>query len=160
MLIEARKPAYLDPRPRSFAALMDLYEANYIRLRQLSPELRSQRGALVSRVAGAMDLYLEVIESCPYTTTLILTYHFEGDEGRHRRKSPNLHLRVYHDARQVEVMGCACRRSGEEVSLGDHPDWQALEHRWRFNRFLYKWLGYCLHQGHRFEGAGAAAKNS
>ncbi|MCP4188575.1 MAG: DUF1249 domain-containing protein, partial [Gammaproteobacteria bacterium] len=26
-----------------------------------------------------------------------------------------------------------------------------IEHKWVMNRFLYKWLGYCLHQGHFFQ---------
>lgn len=150
MLLEASKPAYLDPVPRSFAALMDLYEVNYIRLRRLCPEPQSLDSPRVSHVPGVMDLHLEVLECSPYTTTLLLTYYFDADDDRSTRRSPNLRVRVYHDARQVEVLGRHSRLTGEEESLGDHPDWQALQCRWRFNRFLFKWLGYCLRQGHRF----------
>ncbi|MFP4080452.1 MAG: DUF1249 domain-containing protein [Ectothiorhodospira sp.] len=150
MLVEAHTPAYLDPLPSSFAALMDLYEANYIRLRQLCPDPRSIQTPCISHIPGAMDLHLQVLECCPYTTTLCLTYRFEADGERPCRRSPNLRVRLYHDARQAEVLG-RHSRSGEELSLADHPDWKTLQMRWRFNRFLYKWLGYCLRQGHRFD---------
>ena len=28
---------------------------------------------------------------------------------------------------------------------------ELVEQKWRMNRFLFKWLGYCLHQGHYFQ---------
>jgi hypothetical protein len=37
-----------------------------------------------------------------------------------------------------------------------HAEYNRLHHhyslteKWRMNRFLHKWLGYCLRQGHRF----------
>ena len=36
-----------------------------------------------------------------------------------------------------------------------------LQEKWRMNRFLQKWLGYCLMQGHRFtpERVIVAAEN-
>lgn len=138
-------PPYLDPRPRSFAALMDLYEANYIRLRRLCPGLPGMRGALVSRIPGAMDLHLGVLAHNRYTSDLSLTYLFREDGGL--RASPDLHLRVYFDARQVEVLGRGDREWPSDRTRQDGP---ALLERWRENRFLYKWLGYCLHQGHGF----------
>ena len=33
----------------------------------------------------------------------------------------------------------------------------SLYDRWRRNRFLYRWLGYCLHRGHRFQVSSDAA---
>ncbi len=30
-----------------------------------------------------------------------------------------------------------------------------LDAKWRINRFLQKWLGYCLRQGHRFRAIGS-----
>jgi uncharacterized protein len=146
MLIQERQPAYLDPRPRTFAALMDLYEGNYIRLRRLCPDLVEIRGQRVSRVPGAMDLHLSVQEHTPYTTTARLTYLF--DEAGSPRPSPDLLVRMYHDARQVEVLGRYCRSLDLDINVHDLPREGALQCKWRLNRFLFKWLGYCLHQGH------------
>ncbi len=148
MLIQDIKPAYLEPVPQSFAALMDLYEANYIRLRQLCPELGDLQGEYVSRVAGAMDLHLEVLEHTPYTSTARLTYLFEEPDGT--RRSPDLLVRMFHDARQVEVLGRHCRPLDVNITVEDLPRQRSLACKWRLNRFLFKWLGYSLRQGHRF----------
>jgi uncharacterized protein len=147
MLIEERQPAYLQSRPCSFSALMELYEANYIRLRCLCPDLGSLEGHRVSRVPGAMDLHLSIEEQTPYTTTARLTYLFNGEGGR-LRPSPDVLVRMYHDARQVEVLTRHCRPLDLKIRLNDLPRLRALECKWRLNRFLFKWLGYCQRQGH------------
>jgi uncharacterized protein len=149
MLIQDRQPAHLEVRPRSFAALMDLYEANYIRLRRLCPDLGCAGGERVSRMPGAMDLHMTVMEQTPYTTTIRLTYLF-GKDGAARR-SPDVLVRMYHDARQVEVLGRHCRPLDLAISVEDLPRQRSLQCKWHLNRFLYKWLGYCLHQGHRLD---------
>ena len=134
----------------TFAGLMDLYERNYISIRRLVPVMPPARTCLVSQVPGGLDLHLEVIERFRYTTELSLTYYFVRSEGR--AAEPDLCLRVYHDARLAEVMSGHLRywpafQIAEEAVGSGH-----LRTRWHINRFLYKWLGYCLHQGHRFSG--------
>ena len=52
-------------RPRSFVALMGLYESNFIRLGWLAGELRALRGSHRSVVAADCDLVLTVIERSP-----------------------------------------------------------------------------------------------
>jgi uncharacterized protein len=147
MLIEERQPAYLEARPCSFSALMDMYEANYIRLRCLCPDLGSMEGRRISRVPGAMDLHLAIEEQTPYTTTARLTYLF-NEEGGRLRPSPDVLVRMYHDARQVAVLARHCRPLDLKISLDDLPRLRALESKWRLNRFLFKWLSYCQRQGH------------
>lgn len=127
--------------PRSFAALMELYEQNYIRLRNIAPDLEVAE-QMISSVPEHQDLYLSITRRCKYTTMLRLTYRFE-DEAEVLFE-PDLHLKVYHDARVVEVQQLHSRRRGS-LYLAD-----LLEQKWMMNRFLYKWLGYCLYQGHYF----------
>ena len=43
-------------------ALIELYESNFVRVMRLAPELENMDGSVVSRVAGALDLYLTVEE--------------------------------------------------------------------------------------------------
>ncbi|MEJ2059647.1 MAG: DUF1249 domain-containing protein [Gammaproteobacteria bacterium] len=139
------------PRPQSFAALMEMYEANYIRLRCLCGDIHALPDESVSAVPDALPLYLHVLERCKYTTTLNLTYYFQ--EAGELTPRPDLTLRVYHDARQVEVMSRYCNDKGGVVSTEDvlrHPEQSALLCKWRLNRFLYKWLSYCLRQNHGF----------
>jgi len=149
MLREKTRPIIASPRPQSFAALMELYEANYIRLRQLCPDLHRIEGEAVSRVAGCLDLHLQVLEDSRFTTTLLLTYYFPDEAGGHRA-DPSLVVRVYHDAHQAEVLSRVCRVQDGRVSARDPIGDSALMCKWRLNRFLYKWLGYCRRQGHCF----------
>ena len=126
---------------RSFAGLMELYEQNYIRLRQIAPDLRIA-DEMISSVPGHQDLFLSVTRRCKYTTMLRLTYQFFED-GKPLFE-PDLHLKVYHDARVVEVQQLHSRTHGPLYLA------RMIEQKWRMNRFLYKWLGYCLYQGHYF----------
>ena len=126
---------------RSFAGLMDLYEQNYIRLRNIVPDL-AVADEMISSVPGHHDLFLSVTQRCKYTTMLRLTYRFE-EEGDYLFE-PDLHLKVYHDARVIEVQHLQSRYHGPMYIA------EMIDQKWRMNRFLYKWLGYCLYQGHYF----------
>lgn len=140
--------------PGSFAALMDLYERNYINLRRLLPIMPPASTVRISRVAGGLDLHLQVLKRSRYTSDLILTYQFRQNGGTVTAE-PNLHIRIYHDARMAEVMAAHLRHHAAFIA-DFHPNPQAdgshLHARWQTNRFLFKWLTYCLRQGHRFTG--------
>ena len=136
--------ARITPRSR-LDRLMGEYERNYERLHRLLPNLRELDGARTSRAPGVPDLHAEIVDQSAYTTTLVLTYSLRID-GTTRRE-PELQLRCYHDARLVEVL--AVREPGPSGATA----WCSLRHsslgrKWRFNRFLGKWLAYCLYQGH------------
>ena len=132
----------------TFAGLMDLYERNYIGLRRLIPAWPAAGTELTSVMPNSLALHLTVTERFRYTTDLILTYEFKrhSEQGRRLKREPNLHVRVYHDARQAEVTAAEHRH----WPMFDAEYCTGLEARWRANRFLWKWLNYCLHQGHRF----------
>ncbi len=129
--------------------LMSIYECNYIRLRQLIPDLNTLAATgAISITAGALDLHLTVTERNRYTTNLTLTYLFDDEQGRF--PAPDIQIRIYHDARLAEVVSCGRRRG---VRHATYDAWRRdynLDDKWRINRFLQKWLGYCLRQGHRF----------
>ena len=65
-------------QPRSFVALMGLYESNYTRLGWLVEDIRALRGSCRSIVSGDCDLVLTVAERSPYTVTFTLTYELPG----------------------------------------------------------------------------------
>jgi uncharacterized protein YqiB (DUF1249 family) len=140
--------AQLRNAPGTFAGLMDLYERNYIGIRRLAPSLPPPRTQRVSRVSGGLNLYLEVLDRFRYTTELSLTYHFHKGFGC--VAEPDLRVRVYHDARLAEVVAAQLRRCPAFRQSDDFWQQTPLRARWHVNRFLYKWLNYCLHQGHRF----------
>jgi hypothetical protein len=76
---DGRLPASWRGRPRSFAALMALYDSNHLRLVRLAGDLRSLAGQRRSRVVDDCDLELRVLERSPYTTQLELTYVFGAE---------------------------------------------------------------------------------
>ncbi len=133
---------------RDLAALITLYEANYIRLARLAPELERMDGSVVSRVGGALDLHLSVVERHDYTTTLDLTYLFETETGP--VLEPNARVRVYHDVRAVELLGHSRRRRARRHLPRQRGRMPEVDRKWEANRFLLKWLKFCTHQGHLF----------
>ena len=141
--------------PGTFAALMDLYERNYINMRRLIPDMPPASAMGISQVAGGLDLHLRIIERNRYTSELSLTYQF-AQASDAILAEPNLRIRVYHDARLAEVMAAHPRHHAAfsaDLLLAARPDSSQLRSRWKINRFLFKWLTYCLRQGHRFGAA-------
>lgn len=143
-----RQEGYYGIPPRSFAGLMELYECNYIRLRNLVPDLDALPSLVISRIPGVLDLHLAIVERCKFTTTLNLTYHFHDEGGDF--PAPDLRVRIYHDAQVGEVIACGRRRGIRHAEYNRMINNYSIDEKWRMNRFLQKWLGYCLIQGHRF----------
>lgn len=133
---------------------MDLYESNYIRLRRLIPDIDALGDTAVSVSQGCLDLQYLLLEHTRYTTSFILTYYFD-DHSRFITE-PNLEIRVYHDARLAEVISAVlhkhhyCNQRAFSVDKLISPDLSILQSKWRLNRFLYKWLNFCLLRGHMF----------
>jgi len=134
-----------DVDPRGFVSLMDLYENNYLRLRRLIPDLLKLPDNTVSSLPGCLSLHLNIIERTKFTTTIFLSYYFEEDG--QAIAEPALTLRIYHDANQVEVLTGHLQHGRQQY---DHIPEKAIKIKWKLNRFLYKWLGYCLYLGHHF----------
>ncbi len=143
-----------DVLPVDFVSLMDMYEDNYIKLRKLIPGLQQIKNTHISKSAGHLNLYLQIIERSKFTTTLKLSYCFT-DDGESRLE-PNLKIRIYHDAGLAEVMSGKLHH-GRLVL--DHLPADALKQKWQLNRFLSKWLKYCLRQNHGFSVITEAASD-
>jgi uncharacterized protein len=157
-------------RPRSFVALMGLYESNFIRLGWLAGNLRGLSGRYLSSVSGDCDLVLTVTERSPYTSTVNLTYLLPETHGA--RRCPDMRVRIYHDAHLVEAQpwnnapgaqspgrhapgrhaSAAAGRARPQPTASsrhDAPE-RELDQRWARNMMLNKWLEYCVERGHRF----------
>lgn len=140
---------WITHEPRSLAGLIDIYENNYFRLMRLVPELERMEGAVVSRVAGALDLFLTIEERQRYTTTLSLTYRFRENDGVFLE--PDARITVCHDVRTAEVVSHSRRRRRHHpLSRWRRRGMPELDRKWELNRFLNKWLGFCHRQGHLF----------
>lgn len=136
----------------NLVGLMALHEGNYARMCRLVPHGHPRAYGGVSHVAGEPALHLSVLERCRYTTTYHLTYYF-GAPGRPVDllvPEPDMHIRVYRDARLAEVLHCG---GVDRVSMlrGYLPrTGSPTARRWRLNLMLNRWLRYCLDVGHRF----------
>lgn len=133
--------------------LMELYESNYLLVRLLLPDLQKmQHDSYISQQPDCIDLKMTILERCKYTTTVKLTYSFSEESGK--SDEPDLTIRVYHDARTAEAMsGLIHGVRHEQRRVRD------LEEGWVLNRFLYKWLKYCLHRQHKFDVRNATNAN-
>jgi len=142
MLTQLRNPNSLS---RVIARrLPSLHSGVFHALGVLMPEDLGRSDLLVSRVAGAPELYMRVLERHNYTTFLQLTYLL----GPEREQHPNAHIRVYHDARMAEATSFSPEQGIERFAGPDLPVRGLVERSWRMNRALLKWLEYLLAEGH------------
>ena len=140
----------LDRQP-NIGRLVELCEENYRQLHRLLPVLRQMQGCHVARCPGYADLHLEILEHSRYTSLIRLTYWFEAEKGH--LPEPDVLLRVYHDACQLEVI--ELRQSILPTTrLYEAP---GLLNKWQANWFVAKWLGFCVLLGYRFPAVEAAA---
>lgn len=128
---------------------MLLYESNYLKLMGLAGELDGETSHWISRVRGDNDLFLERTSSEPYTTTLHMTYWLSNGEGL-RIKDPDMTIRIYHDAGQVEAVSCRQGHRHRRLRAIKRSHASELDRRWRINMMLNKWLDYLLDRGHGF----------
>lgn len=149
---EALLPASWRSRPRGFAALMSLYESNYLRLTRLAGDPARLVGERVSHIPVGCDLKLIVLEQCAYTTTLGLTHLFHdpalaAEQFAPLISYPDVRVRVYNDARMAQAQHWPADRP-EPFAVDAAQAERELEQRWLYNNMLNKWLEYCLDLGH------------
>jgi hypothetical protein len=147
---ETLLPVSWRARPRSFVALMSLYESNYIRLQKLCGDIARLQGGYRSIVSGDCDLILEVTERAPYTTTLSLTYLLPHAATGTLERFPDVRIRVYRDARLAEAQHWASHPGHPALKALRRDAERELDQRWALNMMLNKWLDYCMERGHRF----------
>jgi len=148
MLVDSYIMPQCIARPGSFGGLMTLYEANYIKLTQLVPDLPSRSGTSVSTCAADCDLHLTIEHQTKYTCELRLTYLFETETGK--TADPDLIARIYFDARMAEVRSWVdCHQHAVLETLSQEYV-RELDQRWNRNIMLSKWLEYLQDRNHYF----------
>lgn len=141
-----------------FVRLMDLYAENYRQLSLLFDDLPLEHQRLISRIPGELPIYVEITERHPYTTFARLTYFIEAPNGR-ALPDPDAHLRIYHDARVAEATHCYPGTVSQPLFGSLVPVSDVVDHRWRMNRFLDRWLEYLLRQGHGLDTTRPAGRH-
>ncbi|WP_175653927.1 DUF1249 domain-containing protein [Pseudomonas sp. Marseille-P9899] len=123
-------------------------EANYARLMRLLPDMRN---ATSSRRIGMTQgdqmlgvLTLEVVLTCPYTTTL----RVRQEHSLPWLPVPQLEVQVYHDARMAEVISAEHARRFRSVYPYPNESMHQPDEKAQLNLFLGEWLTHCLACGH------------
>ncbi|WP_301357723.1 DUF1249 domain-containing protein [Stutzerimonas nitrititolerans] len=123
-------------------------EANYLRLMRLLPQMHTSQDA--RRVAMSQGdrllgvLVLQVLENCPYTSTLRITQ----EHCLPWLPVPQMEVRVYHDARMAEVICAENTRRFRGIYAYPNAQMHQPDEKTQLNLFLGEWLGHCLACGH------------
>ncbi|MBM7061204.1 DUF1249 domain-containing protein [Pseudomonas sp. UL073] len=133
------------------AGLQAACEANYARLMRLLPGMRGAEGS--RRVALSQGerllgvLALDVLEACPYTTTV----QVRQEHSLPWLPVPRLEVRVYHDARMAEVVSAENARRLRSIYPYPNTLMHQPDEKTQLNLFLGEWLSHCLACGHELE---------
>ncbi len=132
-------------------------DANYIRLRQLFPEMDSEDDmrfgirpvGLSTRTKEGALVQIVITERCPFTTMVNVTVEAEADEPLIRW--PKLSLRVYHDVCSAEVVEFQRHRNFLYRYSTPNKEMFQPDEKSQINKYLGELLTYCIEHGYSLE---------
>ncbi|MBR9827825.1 MAG: DUF1249 domain-containing protein [Oceanospirillales bacterium] len=126
-------------------------EANYMRLLKLLPDLDhcDQREFQVEVDSLRVRVRLTVDERFTYTTSVVVSQQYENASAW--LESPQLVVRMYHDARVAEVICTRQRRQLAGVYPYPNAHMRQPDEKAQLNVFLGEWLSHCLAHGQMLE---------
>lgn len=126
---------------------MWVFEENFRLLQRLLPELEQGGDRFVLNAAKGEALELLILERCRYTTMVSLSQPFAIDG--EWLPDLSMQLRVYHDARVVEVAAYqGCHRIPARYQVASQGRHHKDDKR-QINFLLHDLLLYCLRLGYR-----------
>lgn len=124
---------------------MAVCDANYLRLVKLFPTLRDQpKGVFGVTIAGQRtEVIVEVLQRSPYTSLVRVRQLPDAPWGI----NPGFTVRLYHDARNAEVVEYQGARHFKAVY--DYPNrvMRQRDEKAQVNRLLGEYLSNCLRHG-------------
>ncbi len=133
-----------------FPAHMAECDSNFVRVTKLLPDLAETdhwHFGLTLPSGESAKVAVQVVERCRYTTTVAF-------EQRGLMAWPNsqvMTVRIYHDAKTVEVIACQRGRHFEPKYEYPNKAMYQRDEKLQLNRFLGEWLNYCLSYGHSLQ---------
>lgn len=123
-------------------SLMSVYEDNYRLMSGMAPALDLIRVPTTLILADYPRISLSILECAPYTSVAALNHSFGICDGR-LLKDMEMRLRVYHDARMIEVI--AYQGRGRFAPRYPYPNEAMLSpfEKRQVNLFLGEWLRAC-----------------
>ncbi len=125
---------------------MAICQLNYGRILRLLPEMQAsaRREFSLSYQAREVQVTLWVEEAFRYTSTVVMRQTQTG--GSPWLESPDIVVRLYHDARMAEVV-CTRRRQLSGVYQYPNDQMHQPDEKYQLNQFLAEWLNQCLRFG-------------
>lgn len=139
--------AAINPIDKSFS-LEQICASNFYKLTQLIPDLHTIKQSAIGNSADKPNLHIEIIDKAPYTLTLLLSHCF-GMEPENLLE-PAVKIRVYLDAKLVEVIRDHVRPDVRRVIQNPGQIRDIIDYKWSLNYFLDKWLNHCLQTEYQF----------
>ena len=120
-------------------------DANYLRLKKLFPSLRERDASSfgIDINGNVLEIKLEVVERSRYTSLVRLTQLPVAPWSR----KPSITIRMYHDARNAEVVEYQGKRHFRAVYDYPNEDMRHPDEKAQINRFLVEYLSLCLTHG-------------
>jgi uncharacterized protein YqiB (DUF1249 family) len=134
------------------AGLHATCESNYARLLQLFPDYETAN-CREFQLRGGQRVRIDIVERCRYTTLMRVCQRGGTDDWL---TPPQFDLRVYHDARMVEVSSFQASDRIAARYEYPNPDMHARDEKTQQNLFLAEWLSHCLEQGQSTTGLPAS----
>lgn len=126
------------PNVRTLHAMCD---SNYVRLLKLLPDCDTENMQYEFGVRDVLRYKIEIIECARYTTTVKMS---QVSAGLPDFVKPNMHIRLYHDAKMAEVI--QVQNVGQIKAKYEYPNAQMHQpnEKEAINLFLAEWLAFCL----------------
>ena len=127
-------------------------DANYIRLRQLFPDMDEKSdlkfGIRTTTREGA-TVVIRITARCPFTT--MMTVSVTSQNGELFVKWPNLDVRIYHDVRSAEVIRFDQHRNFRFRYTTPNDNMFQPDEKSQVNKFLGELLTHCIEHGYSLE---------
>ncbi len=123
-------------------------EANYQKLLQLIPDLTNYQRGAQGIAPEKPSLHLSILERSRHTLTIRLSHNFARNLDDFML--PAVVIRVYCDAKLVEVISDHAREAVYKVYQSADKTLEIMQYKWKLNYFLEKWLSHCLQARYQF----------
>ena len=127
-------------------------DANYIRLRQLFPDMDEESdlkfGIRTTTGEGA-TVVIRITARCPFTTMLMVNVTSQNEELF--VKWPYLDVRIYHDVRSAEVIRFDQHRNFRFRYPTPNDNMFQPDEKSQINKFLGELLTHCIEHGYSLE---------
>ena len=129
--------------------LMNLSEGNYMLLMRIIADCEEVGQQRVFAINETTDCMVEVTEVTRYTSVVdVKQYPHSLNSELSELIYPIMRVRLYHDARMVDILSSQGVRQIKPRYDYPNPDMHQPDEKQQMNQFLKEWLQLCLKMGY------------